>query len=171
MKWINTQELAFILKRFPNDQIEASAYLSYSDISAHCWEYSSNINGYIHHIGTASKSYSEAELLRLYNGQYWKVKPFFSLKDNHEKQLAVRMIEELIMLGHLDDIISEYDIGDVRICEHCHHLMDEGWLVDDILTFCSNECLLQAYPNTNLSDLQSHALDADCLAYWTKWED
>ena len=171
MKWINTQELVSMLKRFPNKQIEVSAYLGQNVTSTHCWECSPNMNSFILHIGGVSKSYSETEMFRLYNGQYWKVKPFFTLKDNHENQLATRMIEELVTLGYLDDIISEYEIDDVRICEHCHHLMDEGWLVDNIRTFCSDECLTYVYPNINIAELQSHSLDADCLAYWTKWEE
>lgn len=171
MKWINTQELISMLKRFPDKPIVASAYLGSNVTSAHCWEYSSNTNDLIHHIGTASKSYSETEMFRLYYNLHWKVKTFFSLRDNHERQLAIRMVEELVMLGCLDEIISEYEIDNLRICEHCHHLMDEGWLVDDIRTFCSNECLFNEYPDINISELQSHSLDTDSLAYWTKWEE
>lgn len=171
MKWMNTQEFVSMLKRFPNKRIEVSSYLGSSIASIHCWEYSQNTKGFIHHIGTTYKYYSETELIRLYSSQHWKVKPFFSLKDNQEKRLAVRMIEELIMLGHLDDIISEYEIDNVRVCEHCHHLMIEGWLVDDIRTFCSDECLLYESPNICISELNAHSLDADCLAYWTKWEE
>lgn len=171
MKWINTQELVSILKRFSSKQIEVSVYLGYNLTSAHCWEYSPSTDCFVHYIGTTSKSYSETELFRLYCNQHWKVKPFFFLKDNQEKQLAVRLVEELVMLGHLDDIIGEHEIGNVRICEHCHHLMDEGWLVDDIRTFCSNECLQNEYPNINISELKAHALDVKCWAYWTKWEE
>jgi len=171
MKWINTQELISILKQFPNQQISISAYLGHSVASVHCWEYSTSTKCFMHHIGTASKSYSETEMLQLYCSQHWKVKPFFCLRDNHEKQLAVRMVEELVMLGHLDDIISEYEIDNVRICEQCHHLMNEGWLVDDIRTFCSDECLLRTYPNIKISELQAHSLSSNSFAYWTKWEE
>ncbi len=170
MKWMNTQELVSLLKRFPNKRIETSACLGYSVASAHCWEYSPERKRFIRHIGTASKSYSETGMFRLYNNRHWKVKHFFSLKGNHEKQLAIQLVEELAMLGCLDDIIGECEIDNVRICGHCHHLMNEGWLVDDISAFCSDKCLLYAYPNICISELKAHTADDDCLAYWTKWE-
>ena len=109
-------------------------------------------------------------MLRLYGNQHWYVKPFFSLNDDHEKQLANRLVEELIELGRLEDIISENEIKNVRVCEHCHHLMNEGWLVDDIRTFCSNECLLSTFPNINISEWQANATDDSSSAYWTAWE-
>ena len=171
MKWINTQEFISILKLFPNQQITVSAYLGHSVTSVHCWEYSTSTKCFIHHIRTAYKSYSETELLRLYSNQHWKVKAFFCLRDSHEKQLAIRMVEELVMRGCLDDIISEYEIDNVRVCEHCHHLMDEGWLVDNIRTFCSDECLQSAFPDAKISEMRKLSLDTDSWAYWTKWEE
>lgn len=170
MKWMNTPELVSILKRFPNKRIEVSAYLGYGIASAYCWEYSPETKSIVQHVGTASKSCSETEMCRLYNNQHWRVKPFFSLKDDHEKQLAIQLVEELAVLGCLDDILSEYEIDNVRVCEHCHHLLDEGWLVDDIRTFCSDECLLHVFPNLCVSEVKAHSVDADSWAYWTKWE-
>lgn len=168
---MNTQELASMLKRFPNEQVEASAYLGYGLTSSHLWTYSADSKCFLHTIGAKAKSYTEAELRRLYSNQFWKVKPFFFLEDGQEKQLAVLLIEELGMLGLLEDIISEYEIEDVRICEHCHHLMNEGWLVDDIRTFCSDKCLQSAFPDIAVSGLRSHPQDENCRAYWTRWED
>lgn len=171
MKLINTQELVSILKRFPNKQIVSFAYLGNNITSAHRWEYSTDLNVFIHTIGNVAKSYSEAEMFRLYCNQYWNVTLFFSLRNDHEKQLAIRLVEELIVLGRLEDIISENEINNMRVCEHCHHLMNEGWLVDDIRTFCSNECLLSTFPDVNISGLQSNATDDNCSAYWTAWEE
>lgn len=169
MKWINTQELVSMLKLFPNAQVEASAYLGCSLASTHLWKYSASENCFLHTIGAKSKPYSESELLRLYSNQHWKVKPFFFLKDDQEKQIAVRLVEELVMLGHLEDIITECELENVRLCEYCHHLMNEGWLVDDIRTFCSDKCLRSA--GIVISEQQSHSLETNSLAYWTKWED
>lgn len=171
MKWINTQELVSLLKRFPNKQIKISAYLGYNINSLYCWEYSQKKNCFICHTGTTSKSFSETEIFRLYCNWHWKVRTIFFLMSNHEKQLAIRLIEELVLLDRLNDIIEKNEIDNVRICEHCHHLMDEGWLVDDIHTFCSDECLLCAFPNICIDELKAHSLDDRCLAYWTKWED
>ena len=49
MKWINTQELVSILKRFPNKQIDSLAYLGNNVTSAHRWEYSTELNGFYTH--------------------------------------------------------------------------------------------------------------------------
>ncbi len=169
MKWIDTQELVSLLKRFPNEPIEASAYLDRSVASVHNWKYSSSQDNFLCQVGSSSISCSEVELLRLYKRHFWKITRFFSLRDAPERKLAVRMVEELIMLGHLDDIITDYEIDNVRVCEHCHHLMNEGWIVNDARTFCSDECLLSACPEYNDGNLQEMA-GGDSL-YWTAWED
>lgn len=179
MKWINTQDLVSILQRFPNEQVAASAYLGCGISSAHLWSYSAEEKCLLHTmdekcfrhtIATKSRCYSEVELYRLYGDYHWKVEPSFYLRDDHEAQIAVRLVEELGTLGRLEDMISESELDNVRVCEHCHHLMDEGWLVDDIRTFCSDECLRSAYPKIDMDELQAHALDSDCRAYWTRWE-
>lgn len=170
MKWINTQELVSMLKRFPSKQIDSLAYLGNNITSAHRWEYSTELNVFILTIGNVAKSYSEAEMFRLYCNRYWNVIPFFFLRNDLEKQLANRLVEELIVLGRLEDIIIDNGIDNLRVCEHCHHLMNEGWLVDDIRTFCSNDCLLSIFPNVNIPGLQSNATDDNSSAYWTAWE-
>lgn len=48
--------------------------------------------------------------------------------------------------------------------------MDEGWLVDDIRTFCSDGCLQAEFPNADLDVLKAEAGEEGCWAYWTKWE-
>lgn len=171
MKWINTQELVSILQRFPNEQIEASAYLCCGLSSYHLWSYSIDEKRFLHTIGTKSKTYSKVELFRLYSYQYWKVKPAVFLRNDHEKSIAVRLVEELGILGCLENIILDREIDNVRVCEHCHHLMDEGWLVDDSRTFCSSECLRSTCPDIDISESQTHSLDVNCRAYWTKWEE
>lgn len=171
MKWLNTKELLSILQRFPNEQIAASAYLGYG-LSSFCqWSYSTEEKRFLRTIGTQFKTYSKVEMFRLYGNQHWKVKSSFFLRDDYEERIAVRLVEELGILGHLEDIISESELDNVRVCERCHHLMDEGWLVDDSRTFCSDECLQSAYHNIDISELRSRSLDVNCRAYWTKWEE
>ena len=171
MKWINTQELVSILQRFPNEQVEASAYLGRSLSSIYQWSYSTEEKCFLCTIGSKFKKHSKVELFRLYGSQHWNVKTSFFLRDDYEECIAVRLVEELGILGHLEDIISESELDNVRVCEHCHHLMDEGWLVDDSRTFCSDECLRSAYSDIDISKLQTHSLDIKCRAYWTKWEE
>lgn len=180
MKWMNTQELVSILQRFPKEQVEASVYLGSGLVSNHIWMYSIDDGHFQHTLGDGhfqhtseakSRRCSEAELYRSYSHHHWKVKPSFFLRNGHEKQMALRIVEELGVLGLLEDFITECELDNVRICEHCHHLMDEGWLVDDCRTFCSDECLRSAYPNIDISELQAQPPDSDCWAYWTRWEE
>lgn len=170
MKWIDTQELVSMLKRFPDEQLEASACPVLQSAANYLWKYSTAKKRFLLSAGANLKSYAEAELLRRYGGLHWKPNPSLFLKGYQERQIAIRLVEELGMLGLLEDIIVECELENVRVCEHCHHLMDEGWLVDDAQAFCSDECLKKAYPSIDISNLRSHAVDEDCQAYWTKWE-
>ncbi len=171
MKWINTQELVSILKRFPDEQVETSAYLGRGITSTHLWRYSAEENCFQHTISAKSNSYSVTGMFRLYGNYHWRVKPSFFLRDEREKEMAILLVEELGILGRLEDIITENELDSVRICEHCHHLMDEGWLVDDIQTFCSDKCLQSSIPNTGASECTARSLEAKRWAYWTKWEE
>ena len=158
MKWMNTQELVSILQRFPDENVEACAYLG-CDVSSSClWSYSTEKNVFFY-------------TTRTYGSWHWNLKPSFFLRDDHEKKIAVRLVEELGILGYLEDIILESELNNVRVCEQCHHLMVEGWLVDDIRTFCSDECLRNAYPDINISELETCSIDDSCWGYWTKWEE
>ena len=171
MKWIDTLELMALLKRFPNEQIEATAHLSERETSAYLWKYSAKGKCFQQSIGTKTKLYSRAEMLRFYRHQRWKIKSSFFLRDNHEKEMAIQLVEELGILCQLEGIITEKELDDIRICEHCHHLMDEGWLVDDCRTFCSDDCLEAVFPNINHSRTAENSLEENHSAYWTKWED
>lgn len=55
---------------------------------------------------------------------------------------------------------------EVRICEECDKVMNEGYCIDGGLSYyCSDECL-----NKNISHetyMELHAIDG---AYWTKWD-
>lgn len=77
----------------------------------------------------------------------------------------------MVTRGYMSDGIMEYGIESVRICEHCQCLMNEGWLVDDMRTFCSDECLERDMPQLDIQELKAHANEEGCSAYWTEWED
>jgi len=91
--------------------------------------------------------------------------------NEEQKRLAILLVEELKKHGALDDVITDYNVESVRVCRHCHKLMNEGWLVEDIETYCSDECFLAACPEMTQEDI--NALDTDdenTIAYWTAWE-
>lgn len=170
MKWMNTKELVSLLKRFPNEEVEV---VDYQDGSLASALFGMKADGEKYFRLTwdgETKTYSEAEVLRSYGNRYWKIVSSLFLRSEHERQIALRMVEELGLLGCLDDIIAEHGLDNVRVCEHCHRLMDEGWLVDDVRTFCSDECLQIAFPDIRLSELLDDSHD-ECFAYWTKWEE
>ncbi len=114
--------------------------------------------------------FTDSELYLTYDQQHWKVSPFFHLRGEKERHLAIGLVEELITLGALDDILSDYCVEDLRLCEHCHQPMREGWLADDIRPFCSDRCLLSAYPDALIDGEQAFEGGND-FAYWTAWED
>lgn len=170
MKWMNTKELVSLLKRFPNEEVEVVDYQDGSLASAHFGMDTDGAKRFRLTLDGETRTYSEAEVLRSYGNRYWKIVSSLFLRSEHESQIALRMVEELGLLGRLDDIITEHELDNVRVCEHCHRLMDEGWLVDDIRTFCSDECLQSAFPGFRLSALRDDSHD-ECFAYWTKWEE
>lgn len=170
MKWIKTQELISMLKRFPDTEIEVSLRLNYGLISTYWWKYSTYEKCLVRITDSYDDYYSEKTAIDRYGDCLWKVTPFFFLQSNEEKQLAIRFFEELNTLGHVEDIVSEYDINSLRICEYCHKPMNEGWLINNTETFCSDNCLHWTHPEIELETLKSQATEDGSLGYWTKWE-
>ncbi len=112
--------------------------------------------------GTVER-FTEEELRRAFPDEWWKVKPFFSLRGERERRLALRLVEELTTLGLLDEVIGRYGIEDVRLCAHCHQPMDEGWLLDEATPYCSDECLLADHPDIDLATADDCSeKDDDC---------
>lgn len=170
MKHLNTQELVSTLKSFPNNDIETFPYLGQDLVTIHKWRYSPCNDSFALFFHGDENTLSEADIYQMYGNVFWCVKPFFFLKGNTEKLLAVRLVESLIVCGHIEDVICEYGINDIRICEHCHQPMNEGWIVDDFRTFCSDECLLEEFPNIDIDHSREGTSDGDSTAYWTSWE-
>lgn len=92
------------------------------------------------------------------------------MKSMNQSNLEHLLIEELRYRGALEDIICEYGIETVRVCENCGKLMSEGWIFVGIETYCSDDCLMQAHHEVNLKELKRQAQVDDSETYWTKWE-
>lgn len=103
--------------------------------------------------------------------------------------------EELIRKGHSEDeaaqicrsfieypalresIIERNDLDSIRICEHCGAPMNEGYLVNDFNTYCSEECARAAllspeggWTEETFNEHLAHADEEDSVIYWTQWE-
>lgn len=89
---------------------------------------------------------------------------------NNQRVLERHLIEELRRKKVLEDIFSEYDIEDVRICGYCGKLMNEGWMYGGFETFCSTKCMMSAHPDEDLEDIKRHACNNGSDTYWTAWE-
>lgn len=103
--------------------------------------------------------------------------------------------EELVRKGHSEDeaaqicrsfieyptlresIIERNDLDSIRICEHCGAPMNEGYLVNDFNTYCSEECARAAllspeggWTEETFNEHLAHADEEDSVIYWTQWE-
>lgn len=103
--------------------------------------------------------------------------------------------EELVRKGHSEDeaaqicrsfieypalresIIERNDLDSIRICEHCGAPMNEGYLVNDFNTYCSEECARAAllspeggWTEDTFNEHLAHADEEDSVIYWTQWE-
>ncbi len=76
-----------------------------------------------------------------------------------------------------ESIIERNDLDSIRICEHCGAPMNEGYLVNDMWTFCSEECTRAAllspeygWTEETFNNHLAHADEEDSVIYWTQWE-
>ena len=103
--------------------------------------------------------------------------------------------EELVRKGHSEDeaeqicksfieypalresIIERNELDSIRVCEHCGAPMNEGYLVNDFNTYCSEECAKAAllspeggWTEEIFNEHLTHADEEDSVIYWTQWE-
>lgn len=98
------------------------------------------------------------------------------IEKGNSKEDATAICETLINNPQVrDHIIEHHELDSVRVCEHCGKLMNEGYLVNDFNTYCSEECARAATAkmgwteemfNERLADADSE----DACIYWTQWE-
>jgi len=62
------------------------------------------------------------------------------------------------------DFLDWFAIYTIKVCDQCGRFMLDGYVVDDYLHFCSDDCLRRRYTPAEYDALY----DAD-LAYWTDW--
>lgn len=171
MEWISTTEFIEMLKRFPNTKIRARRYLGSSIVSMHLWEYCKEQDKFCYHLDGKMKQLTERDFLRKFASEFWLPEQFFFLDDEKQKSLAVHLVEHLTMTGNLHWIVCECRVTFLRICDHCHKLINEGWMCGDTYHYCSDECLLAENPGITQVEFDKLVADDNSEIYWTEWED
>ena len=74
-----------------------------------------------------------------------------------------------------ENIIEHNKLDSIRICEYCGAPMNEGYLVNDFDTYCSEECARAATTEMGWTTEQfnqhlANADNEDSCVYWTQWE-
>lgn len=170
MEWMKHEDFIAMLKRFPGTEV--TARWNKDDRSPrHRWTYLPDKKRYRHRWDGHTELALEPTTLRRYRDARWRAEPFYHITDPHEQQLAIRLVEELAMTGLLEDTIYNCRADFVRVCGHCHRLMNEGWVYMGCATLCSDECFLAVEPNLSPDDLREiDQEDMNLETYWTEWE-
>ena len=96
----------------------------------------------------------------------------------HSEDEAEQICKSFIEYPALrESIIERNDLDSIRICEHCGAPMNEGYLVNDMWTFCSEDCARAAllspeygWTEETFNNHFAHADEEDSVIYWTQWE-
>lgn len=170
MEWIETPSLIAMLRRFADTTITARRG-SDDRLPRHRLCYLHDKQRIVHRCdGCVQRTTTEMFAAR-YADERWRVEPFFRLEDGRQRDLAVRLVETLVMQGDLEWVISDCNIEFVRECEHCHRLIAEGWCGYNSVTYCSDECLMADNPAITQSRLRELEEDDGEDFYWTEWEE
>ena len=100
------------------------------------------------------------------------------VRKGHSEDEAEQICKSFIEYPALrESIIERNDLDSIRICEHCGAPMNEGYLVNDMWTFCSEECARAAllspeygWTEETFNEHLAHADEEDSVIYWTQWE-
>ena len=171
MERVSSTELMEMLRRFPDTEIEAKRYTLRAEHTLFSWEYRKESRKFCYQLDGKTKQLTERGFLRKFRSDHWRPEQFFFLDDEKQKSLAVHLVEHLTMTGNLDWILCECDVTFLRKCDHCHKLMNEGWMCGETYHYCSDECLLAENPGITQEDLDNLVADDDSDIHWTEWED
>lgn len=171
MEWISSTEFIEMLKRFPDTEIEAKRYTFGAEHTLYSWEYRKESSKFCYRLDGKTKQLTERGFLRKFSSDHWRPEQFFFLDDEKQKSLAVHLVEHLTMTGNLDWILCDCNVTFLRKCDHCHKLMNEGWMCGETYHYCSDECLLAENPGITQEELDNLVVDDDSDIYWTEWED
>jgi hypothetical protein len=106
----------------------------------------------------------------LYNLE--KVKIDFEENESQTSGISCINKEDLIIelkkqVEELEDKYILKDNDNIRICDNCHKIMNQGYCIDDGLEYyCSDVCL-----NTKYSEEEYNGFYTQGYAYYTTWDD
>lgn len=169
MEWISSAEFVKMLRRFPNTRIEAKRYTYGAEHTLYIWEYRKDAGRFSYRLDGKAGQLTERGFMHKFASCSWHPEPFFSLRDDKQKALAARLAEHLIETGNLDWIITECGVNFLRKCDHCHSLIQEGWMCGETYHYCSDECLLAENPGITQEELNNLVADDDSDICWTVW--
>lgn len=100
------------------------------------------------------------------------------VRKGHSEDEAEQICKSFIEYPTLrESIIERNELDSIRICEHCGAPMNEGYLVNDFNTYCSEKCAKAAllspeggWTEEIFNEHLVHADKEDSVIYWTKWE-
>jgi hypothetical protein len=74
-----------------------------------------------------------------------------------------------------EGIIEREELDSIRICKHCGAPMYEGYLVNDLDTYCSEACARASISEIGWTVQEfyenlAYAEDENSCIYWTQWE-
>lgn len=90
--------------------------------------------------------------------------------------MAKHLIENFIAgkPGSKEELIDAWELDTIRICEYCGMPMFEGYLVNDLETYCSEKCAREAmawcWDEDTFNEHLANADSEDACIYWTQWE-
>ena len=107
--------------------------------------------------------------------EYIRTKVYGELIKNRCNQDDARQfVEDFINDPDIrQNMIDEWELETIRVCEHCGQPMYEGYLVNDCEIYCSKECVMSArnWSEEEFEELAVYADDGDNVScYWTAWE-
>ncbi len=86
------------------------------------------------------------------------------------KKTAMRDFWKLINgdASEKQDIIDDYDIECLRVCEFCGELMDEGWMLDSTVV-CSDECAAKFFEES-VEEFKYRMSDENFIKQAMEWD-
>lgn len=85
-----------------------------------------------------------------------------------EPLFTKKIINAIIRDVPMSDILTKYEIENVRVCSECGKLMDEGFCIESGADYyCSKKCLLS---NMTMDEYNKMYDDGKGDSYYTSWE-
>ena len=87
-------------------------------------------------------------------------------------EMLDRLCHELLEgeYGVKDNIICDYELESIRLCDQCGELMHKGYVVNGCEVFCSRECIEGYHGKRETEEILAACGEDASETYWTQWE-